>query len=180
MQNPKILAALAAVLLLVGAGCAKTEVTSNTNETLVIPDSSSNNESESGSESEAEAETKPEANAVSAADGWQTYTNAALGFSFNWPSKGRYAPTWEVKFAKEGDASVKDGCFVATGATNSKSGEFCHASVAPAAGEAKDYFTTTINGQHVTLAFTKKESGKDFSWSDYQEELEQIVSSFKK
>lgn len=43
---------------------------------------------------------------------WQTYTNAALGFSFQTPTKGRYAPTWEVSFLKSDDARIVDGCYV--------------------------------------------------------------------
>lgn len=43
---------------------------------------------------------------------WTTYRNTALGFSFQTPTKGRYAPTWEVGFLKLDDAHIVDGCYV--------------------------------------------------------------------
>ncbi len=51
-------------------------------------------------------------------DTWKTYTNKALGFSFQTPTKGRYAPTWEVSFLKSDDAHIVDGCYVPDASSN--------------------------------------------------------------
>src|SRR5690606_38079230 len=114
----KNLAFLAASLLIIGAGCPKSNVSTNTNEALVLP-SENGSESSAETSTDTETETDTESTDVTGAgdNAWQTYTNAALGFSFNWPDKGRYAPTWEVTFSKDGDESVKDGCYVVEGAT---------------------------------------------------------------
>lgn len=46
---------------------------------------------------------------------WKTYTNTALGFSFATPTKGRYAPEWEVKIFRDDAKEVSDG-YAAEGA----------------------------------------------------------------
>lgn len=44
-------------------------------------------------------------------DTWKTYTNTSLGFTFQTPTRGRYAPMWEVTFIDQDDASIVDGCY---------------------------------------------------------------------
>jgi hypothetical protein len=41
---------------------------------------------------------------------WKTYNNTALNFSFQYPTKGRFAPEWNVAFLQEHDATLSGGC----------------------------------------------------------------------
>lgn len=114
---------------------------------------------------------------------WSKYTNAALGFSFDWPTKGMYAPRWEVKFLN--DADVKDGCY-GTERTllvrkQLAGRDFCHA-VGPDEGPlATDYYVTRVASRNVMLVFTKDSTGlgDKFSWEEYRTHLDQIVGTFK-
>ena len=95
-------------------------------------------------------------------DTWKTYTNKGETFSFQWPTKGRMAPTWEVLMPK----TLTDGCYI-----NAELGEnfekttltvgdttFCHTSVQGAATSHRyltDYYATVVDGQNVVLSFEK-------------------------
>ena len=41
---------------------------------------------------------------------WKTYTNSALKFSFQWPTRGRYAPEWDVSVYRPEDARLVGNC----------------------------------------------------------------------
>lgn len=41
---------------------------------------------------------------------WKTYSNTALNFSFQYPTKGRYAPEWTVEMMQSTDARLNGGC----------------------------------------------------------------------
>jgi hypothetical protein len=99
---------------------------------------------------------------------WKTYTNAAVGFSFQWPTRGRYAPEWEVKFVKEGDAHVDDGCYLTEDYPRRAQDEyqleaggvrFCHTRYHDAgAGQVYyvDYYLGKVKNTWVLLTFTKR------------------------
>lgn len=41
---------------------------------------------------------------------WKTYNNSAYKFSFQYPTRGRYAPEWNVSVLNPGDERLTDGC----------------------------------------------------------------------
>ena len=93
---------------------------------------------------------------------WKVYTNKAETFSFQWPTKGRLAPTWEVTLPSKLD----NGCFkmenmgepFETKRLTVGSQEFCHTSYADAGMSQRyfsDYYATVVNGQNVVIAFEK-------------------------
>lgn len=88
-------------LVLVGAGCSLGSETKTETEMPPVPVVKTETKTET--KTEVKTETSPssgETQTLTPAttdDTWKTYTNAALGFSFMWPTKGRYAPEWEVK-----------------------------------------------------------------------------------
>ncbi|MFH0928717.1 MAG: hypothetical protein V1821_04575 [bacterium] len=99
---------------------------------------------------------------------WRTYTSKALGFSMDWPTKGRYAPEWEVKIYSTQDQQIKDGCYViideSTGGVNSfqrvsAGGQnLCHSSLRT--GDYKlavlvDAYATTVQNKVAVIHFTK-------------------------
>jgi hypothetical protein len=140
---------------------------------------------------------------------WKKYANPALNFHFFWPTKGRYAPEWEVKFVKPTDAALKDGCY--TGDFNDRSSartvrvsntEFCHTHFSDGAAGSNyltDYFTTKMGNQYVLIQFSKHlysagaldckdflsgystspTSCVEFKDAEYTKQLEQIISTFK-
>ncbi len=178
MRATNILLSLTAALLIVGAGCNNVPADTSTNTgAIALPgDSSAANVNSS-----ADASTP----ATAKIDGtWKTYTNASLGYGFKWPTTGRYAPMWSASFAKDGNSSIKDGCYVtADGKSETISVEgssFCHTSdTAKDDSSATDYYVTKKGGQYVVLTFTKnKDAAKNFSWNDYRATLAQIVSTY--
>lgn len=129
---------------------------------------------------------------------WKTYTSRAGDFIFQWPTRGRYAPTWKAFFNdKDCAAEASTATFTANGVT------FCHASLNEgAAGSA--YFTDEYRTKHgssrIVLSFTKRVYSADalgcsfvtstrystsatgciaFNETDYKTLLDQIVSTFK-
>jgi len=102
-----------------------------------------------------------------AADGtWQMYTSKTLGFTFRWPTRGSYAPTWEVKLLKASNREIKNGCDIGKNLPLKKPEQittrsgvtFCHTSAVDAgAGQFYfvDAFATHIDGTIVVITLTK-------------------------
>lgn len=102
-------------------------------------------------------------------DSWKTYTNKAETFSFQWPTKGKYAPTWSVKIISEKDPAYKDGCyysFYSPDQPNRKppvkltvnGTEFCHAPLGDgfAGGFGfMDTYTAKVGNQVISIVFEK-------------------------
>jgi hypothetical protein len=165
------------------------------------------------------AEVRPQETIVPAAEGamtlettvqlddtWKTYTNAALGFSFRWPSKGRYAPDWEVRFFGENSDKMQDGCFDEGAVERNPSAQvtvggvgFCHSSFEEGAAGSRylvDHYATKKGSQYVVISFTKRTTSAaalgctgfelsaspaacvEFDEKAYLELLNQIVSTF--
>ena len=118
---------------------------------------------------------------------WQTYTNKALSFEFQWPTKGRYAPEWSVEFRKSDDSTIAHGCVYdsKTYGSDSMYKDFCHTTsvIETDAIERTDYFATKKGNQYIVVTFFKKlypdEKYKANSHDDYEAMLETIMSTFK-
>jgi len=124
-------------------------------------------------------------------DTWKTYANKALGFSFQYPTKGRYSPLWEVTFVGENDSKIQDGCLIYGGKhvdsyTTPGGTAFCH-KYQDLQGDtdvdlrAEDYYSTRIGKQYIVITFTKdyKATVKPvFNIDAYRAQLDQIVSTF--
>jgi len=104
----KFIAPLLALVLL-GAGCSEA-VTSEEAKTETKPAVTSTTEKKPEiTKTENTGEVR-ELVAAKTDDTWKTYTSKSLGFSFQWPTKGRYAPQWEVKHYASDNAELINGC----------------------------------------------------------------------
>jgi len=133
---------------------------------------------------------------------WKTYTSKAGDFSFQWPTNGRYAPTWGTSFSDTDCVATENGNDTKTTlAVGTQT--FCHtSSMGGAAGTAyyRDIYTTKYGSQYVAISFEKKgysagalncafanEHGYStsptscvaFDEAVYQATLDQIVGTFK-
>ncbi len=97
---------------------------------------------------------------------WKTYENARVGFSFQYPTKGTYAPEWEVKVFDQNAKEVQD-CYYVDGASldgvkNARTADgrhFCTVHVSEgAAGSAyfTDAYATKVGNSVAVILFTKK------------------------
>lgn len=171
----KSLLALAAALLLVGAGCASAPAVTDEPADVITEETSTE-------EAGATETPAPEAEDVAVApieidDTWQTYTSRAGDWQFQWPTKGRYAPQWEASFAPE----TEDGCYGDGERTRLQVGdaEFCRASSRDGA-LAIDRYVTERGGQKILLTFIKEaKSFSEADWKGYSSFLDQVVGTFK-
>ncbi|MFA6430011.1 MAG: hypothetical protein WCV84_05990 [Patescibacteria group bacterium] len=194
--NHILAGAVITVLLMTGAGCAKQTVQPTaepskpvaTQPTTVAPTVQPTTEPTTPTVSEPEpgfdhtpggqlART-PEIVSPIVDDTWGTYTNKALGFSFRWPNKGRYAPTWEVTFVKE-QAPLAQLLLI-------NGIEFSHDASTSETVEDKltfsDRFTTKKGDKIILISFEKtypKANEAQFDVKAYQDHLLQILSTFK-
>lgn len=167
-------------LILLGAGCAASSVRGKPPVSVPAPVPAKS----------AEIPSTATTTAIDAT--WKTFTNKALNFSFQWPAKGRYAPTWEVTFIQDGDASIVNGCH-AQPYTESQppaslaAGDqtFCHTSYSDgAAGTIHlfDDYAAKIGMRYVVVHFVKAYStvaGPVFDQATYRAMLDQIVGTFR-
>lgn len=181
MKNIATVVLLTASLLLVGGGCATRDDAKEgvpSNEVLTVEGDKELGSSKNDAARPLTAATTDET--------WKTYTNDALGFQFMWPTKGRYAPQWEVTFAKEGSEAIEGGCRVMEGATTemvSAGGTtFCH-SGAQNGDTRNDSYTTKMGSTYATIHFTKAKpatGAANFSWEEHRTSLDGIVGTFSK
>lgn len=177
MRVSKKLITLAAALLLVGAGCSS-NAPANTDGTA---EKTADVAKEAPTTEKDEAKTPSTTVAID--DTWQPYVNKALNFEFKTPTKGRNAPRWEVTFVAEAEAKIKDGCMVIDGGTAKKTTvggtEFCH-SMSAVGTTATDHYATKNGSRYVVITFTKvpPTGVTDFSWDEYRDHLDQIMSTF--
>lgn len=120
---------------------------------------------------------------------WKTYTNASLKFSFQYPTRGRYAPTWGVTFVKTDDAKMQDGCYQGAGNPRQNAGtlfvgdkKFCVTRYEEGAAGQRyltDYYAVEHKGTVVLIAFSKQvTSDSNFDIGVYNATLDQIVGTF--
>ncbi len=182
MKNANLLAVLAMALILTGAGCSSTQTseTENTEENATTP----TEETTASVTGEATEGTSNQlVTSVTIDDTWQAYTNKSLGFRFNWPTKGRYAPNWDVSFLKSDDANIADGCYGNDNTRRVSVGEvsFCRTGAVTDEDKlATDRYVTKHGETYVVMTFNKeKTTAEGFDWNEYHAFLDQIVSTFK-
>lgn len=151
--------------------------------------------------------TTPSANLPAIDETWKTYASASLHFGFQYPTRGSYAPTWNVTYVREGDLEMKDGCKLSNAnedqpATTIQVGNttFCHSAFSSGAAGSlylEDYYATKNGNQYIVITFTKKLTNSSilgcanadknpytagacslFSTTDYRAFLDQIVNTF--
>jgi len=114
----------------------------------------------------ATSSTTPTVPPVSVDATWKTYTNNALHFSFQYPTKGSYAPGWNVTFVKATDPAMQNDCYAPSNMQTNLPSQmkdvsgvsFCHTSYAEGAAGSQyltDYYATKIGTQYVLITFTK-------------------------
>ncbi|MSR85000.1 hypothetical protein EXS71_00980 [Candidatus Uhrbacteria bacterium] len=177
----KKLISLAGLVVLFGAGCAgQAPLSIDTGSTQPVPSPAVSGES-----------TVPALDTTSTApvtmitmtappamidDTWKTYINPALHFSFQWPTKGIYAPRWSVEFTKDnpcGSSSVKEEV---------KGVVFCHIHSEEGTGlkgYLSDVFATKNGERYILISFTKQPMVASFKADEYQTMLSTIISTFK-
>jgi|GEM_PF-5756803 len=156
---------LAAVVVLVGAGCASAPPATPADTT---PPDSSQTQEQPGSVTNGAGGTGTDGTLPTAEtdDTWTTYENAGLGFSFLTPTRGLYVPRWEMQAYRLDDPAVAD-CVAVEGAPSgavrrvetADGQEFCHVSASEgAAGSVyfTDAYRTDIGQTAVVLRFTKR------------------------
>ncbi len=162
---PKKLIPAIAMLMLCGAGCF-----SKGAENAVNPSGTGTETEKTTSTANVDVEGKTSGDAsstlVAIDDTWKTYQSSAGGYSFRYPTKGVYAPQWEVKYYDERDLApgqnrllMKDGC-VEDSSYLSKStfNEFCHSWSVIEMGDTKriDYYAVKKGNKYLAFVFTKK------------------------
>ncbi|MCR4256514.1 MAG: hypothetical protein NUW08_02305 [Candidatus Uhrbacteria bacterium] len=104
-------------------------------------------------------------------DTWKTYTNGSLTFSFRYPTRGRYAPTWGVTFVKTDDAKMQDGCYQGDANPRQNAGtlfvgdkKFCVTRYEDAGAGQRgltDFYAVEQKGTIVLIAFSKQFANGD-------------------
>ncbi len=163
-----------AMMMLIGAGCTGL---SNTRTPVPAPSASIGT---SASETRAASASNAELPMID--DTWRTHTSRAGDFSFRWPTKGRYAPTWEVS------NEVTDPC-VGGGSFSTQDGTvLCHVSGivnpqtggdVPHTGTAAfvDTYSMPYNGKFLVVTF-KKDGAYEIDEQTYHAHLDQIMGTF--
>ena len=118
---------------------------------------------------------------------WKTYANAALKFSFQYPTKGSYAPTWGVNILKTTDAKLEAGCYKGDGNPRQNKGElqvgdttFCITRYEDTSSGQRletDYYVGGLGGNVILLTFSKKLS-ETADVGIYNAHLDQIVGTY--
>ena len=174
---------IAACLVIFGAGCVQNEpverqvsetqeegVTPTEEKPEVVPVVEKEEEAMEAEESAMQDDENVDADVMAALPEidktWQTYTNKSLGFSFQWPTRGRYAPEWTVTFIQKDDQALKDGCYGEGQFAERKARtkqtidgvEFCRVYLRyQGAGQVyfTDYLLGKIDGPNILITFTK-------------------------
>ncbi len=166
-----------ALIALFGAGCAATTPSPTPEQTGQVQRSATDQKTTPSTTASEATATEPSMDNTTHAsdtamaapgvdDTWQTYTSRSGDFSFKWPTKGSYAPTWEVTLLNASDPELKDGCDTgkdiplknAEQITTDAGVTFCHTSQNEgAAGSAyyTDAFTTKVGDSYAVITLTK-------------------------
>ena len=94
---------------------------------------------------------------------WTEYSSKSLGISFRSPTKGRFAPHWEVTVAPFDSKEIADGCWGTAEGQEKKrvlagGREFCHTSETVREGDGAtllDRYVTRNAANYVVLNFSK-------------------------
>lgn len=186
--------ALAIPLLTMGAGCTSLSTT------VVVPTVST-------SDSSLAPTTSPVTVApTTSSDGtrtlvtsepdvtWVLYTNKALGYTVNTPTKGGNTPTWKMKYVDQSDPHMINGCYFNTNPTTKNKAvsdtvvvpdgtTFCHSN--NKFGDSPSFFVvddyaTVAGKKFIVIEFTKVTTGASaFDTADYQKTLDGIMGTFQ-
>lgn len=129
------------------------------------------------------------------------YANKALGYTVNTPTKGKYAPTWEMKYVDQSDSHISrdsiegGGCyFIHINPTPSNEfvgdtvraldgTKFCHTKSEfgdPPSFFVIDDYATAVGESFIVIEFTKVTTNASvFVASDYQTTLDGIMGTFQ-
>lgn len=120
-----------------------------------------------------ETETKTNIILPTIDDTWKTYTNKSGEFSFQWPTKGRYAPTWDSSYA-DTDPCTKGETKVLNSNT------FCHQMSAFRSDDLilTHIYTIPFGKRFIVISFTKKAAQAGFDEATFDAHLDQIMSTF--
>lgn len=120
-----------------------------------------------------ETKTNPEITLPIIDDTWKTYTNKSGEFSFQWPTKGRYAPKWDSSFADtdpctEGETKVLNG------------NTFCHQMSAFRSDNLilTHIYTIPFGKKFIVMSFSKEAAQAGFDEATFDAHLDQIMSTF--
>ncbi|MCC7357683.1 hypothetical protein IT408_04245 [Candidatus Uhrbacteria bacterium] len=123
--------------------------------------------------SEAATKTNPDIKLPAIDDTWKTYTNKSGDFSFQWPTKGRYAPKWDSSFADtdpctEGETKVLN------------SNTFCHQTSILRSDNVilTHMYTIPFGKKFIVMSFSKETSQAGFDEATFDAHLDQIMSTF--
>jgi len=124
---------------------------------------------------------------------WVLYTNKALGYTINTPTKGSYVPTWEMKYVDQSDLHMIDGCYFHTIPTSKfekniytalapDGTKFCHTKNEfgdPPSLFVVDDYATVFGNKFIVIEFTKiTTDASAFNASEYQNILDGIMGTF--
>jgi hypothetical protein len=104
---------------------------------------------------------------------WKTYTNKSGEFSFQWPTKGRYAPKWDSSYADT------DPC--TDGETKMLNGNtFCHSMSAFRSDNLilTHMYTIPFGKKFIVISFSKETAQDGFDEAIFDAHLDQIMSTF--
>ena len=159
-------------LLLLGAGCVPSLNSTEPNTPSVSPSSTSETTSPAVNTSSTTPVVTP-SSSVTIDDSWHTYTNPALHFSFQWPTKTIYAPHWKVTFEQV------EPCGTLGVMQDVHGVSFCHKHMQEG-NIITDYYATKNGEVYVTITFTNSSTGiPNFKSEEYQAMLDTIMSTFK-
>lgn len=111
------IASFTLMLAAVGAGCASDDATTPPESTPPAATSTMPNQPSSPTSSDSGTPVIPDSSATSVnpgsvdTTGWETYTNATIGYSFQYPTKGTFAPEFNVQTLPNTHPFIKDGCY---------------------------------------------------------------------
>lgn len=201
-MNRKIffLFTLAIPLLTMGAGCASLSTTTPVSQPVIVPTTSTSDSSLTPNTSPVTVAPTPSsdgARALVAAEPdatWVLYTNKALGYTVNTPTKGKYTPTWEMKYVDQSDSHIINGCYFNINPTPKNEAvsdtvvvpdgtKFCH--IKSEFGDSPslfvvDGYTTVLGKKFIVIEFTKVATEVNaFVDSDYQKTLDGIMGTFQ-
>lgn len=102
---------------------------------------------------------------------WKTYSNASLKFSFQYPTRGRYAPEWNVSVMHADDARLEGNCLKPEAQARTINGSlvvgdstFCIVRTVDAGAGQRYYadaFTAPLGDRIVLITFNKRLANGD-------------------
>ena len=160
------LSTLAILFLIIGAGCTSLSTIMPVTQPVAEPTASTPGPSLTPTPSS----DQPRALVAAETDAtWKLYTNKALGYSVNTPTKGRYAPNWEMKYVDQSDPYMINGCYftpINPTKKNEADGDKAVGDNVVVPDGTKFCHTRNENGEEGSI-FLANQSGVNFVIDDY-------------